>query len=94
MSKHTPGPWEKGHSIIRTSADLICESPGGFPWAHENKQSEANANLIAAAPELLEALETVLRVALKLECYETLQGDYSGTVEAARAAIKKARGGE
>ena len=88
-TKHTPAPWialegDYGWQIhsdkSRWIANIKCES---CP-AHE----EANANLIAAAPELLEALE----MALELEDFEC--HGYAGETVAkkARQAIAKARG--
>ncbi len=60
MSKHTPGPWSVGNYIFHASA----YSEGVRP-VHAKKRGliasakrEADARLIAAAPELLEALET------------------------------------
>lgn len=61
MSKHTPGPWwanEKRHDdyptkiSIETDSYNICLVDGGL-------DQQANANLIAAAPDLLEALENL-----------------------------------
>lgn len=60
MSAHTPGPWF-AHQLNIYGPDtdwigkaLICErQPSGHP-------SEANARLMAAAPELLEALKECL----------------------------------
>lgn len=58
MSKHTPGPWEvrQGKEVGNTvyvSSDKgqICTGVNGF------ESRIPNARLIAAAPELLEALE-------------------------------------
>jgi len=62
MSKHTPGPWYQN----KANPLVIC-APDGFadPWyvaeattncGHSEDQTEANARLIAAAPDLLEAL--------------------------------------
>lgn len=93
MSKHTPGPWyvdtqAKRADYIRAVGDELpgtCAvaqmcSRGG--WSESN----ANARLIAAAPDLLEALELCLH-AVKLAGWE---GDYSA--QKARAAIAKATG--
>lgn len=61
MSKHTPGPWEvleeKDYppSVISEMHD-ICTMSG----AKSNPSVMADARLIAAAPELLEALEAVM----------------------------------
>lgn len=57
MSKHTPGPWDVnegdfGIYQLETS-DQIAEVFSHHPPA----ELEANARLIAAAPELLEALK-------------------------------------
>lgn len=59
-NKHTPGPWKvvksKGYSqlteIVSIDGPVLSE---GFGVNHESDQ--ANAHLIAAAPEMLEALE-------------------------------------
>ncbi len=70
-NKHTPGPWvvTKG-SLGAEWSTLYVEQPDGYAIAailddvDEIKvNSEANANLIAAAPDLLSALEELLRAA-------------------------------
>lgn len=93
-SVHTPGPWTfTGAAEARAkdginlnqicfgdkSRNRVCTVAGHGVSKEEN---DANARLIAAAPELLEALEGVLRVADR----KTVEFD------AARAAIAKARG--
>ena len=64
MSKHTPGPWwakREGFSTIyveaRIEGGLIQEVAACGPTEAGKEQQEANARLIAAAPELLEALQ-------------------------------------
>lgn len=57
MSKHTPGPWKvnkdyKGRTIIDCNDDNICIMDS----LHE-VDIKHNARLIAAAPEMLEALK-------------------------------------
>lgn len=69
MSKHTPGPWKregltvyalmsagwlKGKELFKNRfwANLVCDA------SCSKEEAEANARLIAAAPELLEALTT------------------------------------
>ncbi len=57
MSKHTPGPWKVGlPSIPDVFADdnrLIAEC---YSPRISMKERQANARLIAAAPDLLESL--------------------------------------
>lgn len=63
-AQHTPGPWTQGTSKIGLTCvwlDGITEQRDGRGLGHENTwidcNTEANARLIAAAPELLEALK-------------------------------------
>ena len=60
--KHTPPPWEIGphHKTIRTEGfDRIGKANGGFVICELfGQDAVGNANLIAAAPELLEDLES------------------------------------
>lgn len=98
MYKHTPGPWEYrpamnyiGYAIfpIGTLPSLAaCERYGevmtvtcfNFP-----SNTEANARLIAAAPELLEALELILD-------YLEACAESNYIIEMVEKAISKARG--
>lgn len=61
-TEYTPGPWEmdecNGRIEINNVETLFTVAT--IPWPVENKRARANARLIAAAPELLEALEDVL----------------------------------
>jgi hypothetical protein len=59
VSTHTPGPWkaEPNGNIIASNLWVLA-SIDRFPSPDVN--SKANAELIAAAPELLEALERSL----------------------------------
>lgn len=84
--KGTPGPW--------TGKDVgICRQDRaglqlGFIMTHdENRVAEcaANAHLIAAAPDLLEALQSILE--LQTRGYVVLGDKYT---DMARAAISKA----
>lgn len=60
---HTPGPWvvrATGRILVLASDQretIVCEVTG----ASSNPTAVADARLIAAAPELLEAAEDVLR---------------------------------
>lgn len=54
---HTPGPWiVSGWSVLEANADtVICNV---LPWDYGSSPVDhANAHLLAAAPELLEALK-------------------------------------
>lgn len=92
MSGHTPGPWrvipanEAIHPWVvgYGEGDSICDCAPPGPWISDDT-ADANARLIAAAPELLEQLEAMI------ERFHGYQGmDFLG----ARAAIAKARGKE
>ena len=56
MSKHTPGPWKITHSEV--NGYRVSDSTGwGVAVVLKDTNDEANARLIAAAPQMLEALE-------------------------------------
>lgn len=90
-SKHTPGPWKHRHTPLRGIAnDVYC-----VDWSEDQEEvaevvhGEANARLIAAAPDLLEALQ----VLDALWCENESGGlDFSLAIDRARAAIAKATG--
>jgi hypothetical protein len=94
MSKHTPGPWAV--NPIRAMVDAI-DSNGPSPicgmlWFTETRseeETEANADLIAAAPDLLEALQEVAPLG---DIAEGLAPYYihSDTIKRIRAALAKA----
>ena len=87
MGNWTPGPWrflrhEDGRGEEIFGFDVAAENGKSILYfdADDNPETEANARLIASAPELLEALKGLLEIR-------------SGrTVKAARAAILKAEG--
>lgn len=90
MIKHTPGPWKaKGHKIILTvdnqwNGQILAETKGG--WFSEGKRL-ANANLIAAAPEMFDYLQHL---------YENTLSEIIGeeSYEALKLILKKAKGEE
>lgn len=78
MDRHTPGPWEVtwdeygGYDCMSAAHDVravgslhsICTLDNGGKFsAIPDEQCAVDAKLIAAAPDLLEALKGVLRVA-------------------------------
>lgn len=73
MSKHTPGPWEaRGHIVMGKDEMPVAaiwvqgyslpdnpEPEDVRKFADALEKDKANARLIAAAPEMLEALENI-----------------------------------
>lgn len=73
--KHTPGPWF-GQAGFSDDVEITAESREGMAaicsmdldfTGHIGVEQEANARLIAAAPDLLEALIAALDAANALE---------------------------
>ena len=92
MSEHTPGPWKIERHYSPGYKNISAEKHTALAqvvWCMEDEdrspECEANAHLIAAAPELLEALE-----ALVLD--ESKEYIPTRLWSAARAAIEKATG--
>ena len=94
-TQHTPGPWfltPEGYGVYKGDSygdrgDMVCTLPG---YGSDASTRIANARLIAAAPELLSALEDFCR-----ECDGYLDGNDGspwGTLLKGRAAIAKATG--
>jgi hypothetical protein len=94
--QHTPGPWET--SVCQSCGEVdawdVCAAGGGDMLADlkGNPNGEADANLMASAPDLLYALANVT---------EFMQQALAGTIHQdnveffgamARTAIAKARG--
>ena len=98
MSEHTPGPWKMENSWITDQASLESIAkivPKHDPYAPESERQHdiANARLIAAAPELLEALQKIAEFANRNgNGYAVQLLDKS--VAIAQAAIAKAEGRE
>lgn len=88
MPKYTPGPWvKKGLDWYGSNGERVLMSDGpSFGSKTHFKDAEANARLIAAAPELLEALEGVLKAWDEPNC-----GDFDYTISLIFDPMKKAR---
>ena len=94
-TKFTPGPWTATSYPDSLEASVlapICgtEAIGEIAWIGENNfktQAEANAHLIAAAPEMYEALEQCLE---RLEVIDPAR--LSNRIANAKAVLAKARG--
>lgn len=103
-TKHTPGKWKRSvkkwdyheiQIIIDEDENVICQAETDFMAYPEGSAIETfyedeDFNLIAAAPELLEALQTLLNLDPKAV-------DISARIHAeaaAKAAIQKATGNQ
>ena len=99
-AKHTPGPWvvvvSSRGTAMAIAATAVAKIPGetnpvryngiGMP---NSAKGHANARLIAAAPELLEAL-TALVTFNDAPLNDRRPEGYGALLASARAAIKKA----
>lgn len=86
--KHTPGKWVQYFNLVTTEdGENVCLVNTGLK---PQKEALANAALIAAAPEMLEALESAM--------YDIDRWNNSGVVHATplvqmlQSVIKKAKG--
>ena len=94
--KHTPGPWHTGGQddrIIYAADGFAVADATVFHGRHRSKDAAPtethNARLIAAAPELLDAL----KVLLSLHDSQVDTADaWNVSMEEARTAISKATG--
>lgn len=100
MSAHSPGPWQLQEWTVRDSDGAI--EGGGLQVVDANGHTitagtyegstdteEADARLIAAAPDMLQALRrAVLALAFAAESSAAMRDDYN----AVSAAIAKATG--
>lgn len=103
MSAHTPGPWRAVRDEVWVGKSRrVCPrvtAGDSLPLGEDFERAKANARLMAAAPELLEALE-------KFIAWSKAESDHKGTTfwerlemlrdldASAAAAIAKATGSE
>ena len=103
LSGHTPGPWVVAYGSVYRDLPGICEN-GGIRIAQMDRsephtaptERDANARLIAAAPELLAALESAANqfdfAVRALAQGQTVSiSSLQNCAAAARAAISKAK---
>lgn len=97
LNKHTPGPWKinnffitakHGHRMNSVVADVDRHA-----WTTSD-EIRANCHLIAAAPDLLEALENLEVLLDLIASDESVNSEYqiNDFKDIARAAIAKAKG--
>lgn len=94
-SKHTPGPWLTDRNNVHTGQIATVHHCAGNDWVEiwsdkwiehglGEAVQEANARLIAAAPELLEALDALLNALPSATAHPA--------IKMARAVMAKATG--
>jgi len=87
MSKHTPGPWERVDCAVGYAVHPVGNTMGIFGRVcDDDRLTRGDADLIAAAPDLLAALKELLDA--------PIDGGMSTSdaIDNARAAIAKAEG--
>lgn len=105
-AKHTPGPWTMDDHQAGDCYAYVIPGSGSIlgticrvdiSWDSYG-QSIADARLIAAAPDLLEALQALfanmLAQDLANEAKRPTEGEFIACMAAANAAIAKATGGQ
>jgi hypothetical protein len=93
-TNHTPGPWEWQHDYESSPnwCSIMTKIGNKLTYIADVYRGEADARLIAAAPDMLEALEALLPLAEDFY-YDVNHGDeYVEQFVKARAAIAKAKG--
>ena len=94
QATHTQGPWwcdEYGYVVVGsrekylTIAEIDCS-------IFKKAEREANAHLIAAAPDLLAALETALEMLIDSWGEEQIAAGDDQVANVIKAAIAKAQG--
>ena len=88
MSEHTPGPWSVKRGWV--TPDYILDAAGTV-LAELTYCDDADAHLMAAAPDLLTACEMLARVVGKYDL-DKLHNDAEKALEMAWSAVAKARG--
>jgi len=76
MSKHTPGPWKADRHCI---SGILCAVRHGIYYVAECyisssyrpvEETEANTRLIAASPDMKEAIEASIRILTEAKTLE------------------------
>jgi hypothetical protein len=89
--KHTPGPWVQTCESIDPDWHIVT-TKGGAIVANVFAPQSSNARLIAAAPDMLEALRTMTALC-KLK-YGNLDADVWAEIQRAEAIAAKATEGK
>lgn len=102
MSEHTPGPWRLAEQGLGENAAVFPAQAVAPCIADCNAGPKgeclANAILVASAPDLLEALQTLVReqqyFAQRMPGNDFYSSRFMAVVNLAKAAIAKAEGRE
>ena len=91
---HTPGPWTVSNSDLRGGRYWTVNVPGyGEPIdIHEDDNGQADAQLIAAAPDLLVALDNLLAAMEMAQHLRPETQHRRACIDQAKNALAKARG--
>lgn len=90
IDKFTSGPWsapDKGKlrgAVVAKDGEMVCDPSGAGRYEDE---MDANARLIAAAPEMYELLAL-------LDNYYAVRGESNSVTKKISQVLKKARGEE
>jgi hypothetical protein len=96
MTMHTEGPWSVAET--RHNYDTVIRGPKGEPIAlaliagYTKQEGAANTALLAAAPDLLEALQELCEIVEDAIEQKSAKDLDSFTLQPARAAIARATG--
>lgn len=94
-TKFTPGPWEavsfNGNSLVVTEL-IVNEKEAIALLGTCGEKEQANAHLIAAAPDMYEALEAAVSEYGKPGGPWNVPSEPGTWIDKARAALAKARG--
>ncbi len=94
---HTPGPWGYSEGEIYRGNNPIASVIPSFGWFRKTAEDEANARLIAAAPELLEQcklFEKVLTYYYGTDKNTAISATANENRDNLREVLAKVEGGE
>ena len=87
MSNHTPGPWKKAKYKVSTASDALIAHTR--PTGEGSSDDEANARLIAAAPEMLDVLRRVDVSIVGCEANATSRKHWQEDMEAVKEMVRQ-----
>ena len=94
-AQHTPGPWKTAYRDARITEIVAAENTANIIAVcdvPEEGRKSSNAALIAAAPEMFEALSYLFSQIDNNDASITMPGVHTEWYDKARAALAKAKG--